>query len=39
MQDLDFETARFSDLDWIMEWNCRIGLGFEKPKSVHLCQL
>jgi len=33
-----FETICFPDLDfdWILKWNCWIGLGFEKPKSVHL---
>ena len=34
---MNFETVSSSDLDWILKWNCRFGLGFEKPKSVHLC--
>jgi len=35
---MDFETVSLSelDLDWILKWNCRIGLGFEKRKSIHL---
>jgi len=36
-QDLDFETVSLSKLDLILKWNCWLGLGFEKPKSVHLC--
>jgi len=27
-----------ADLDWILKWNCEIGFGFEKSKSVHLCR-
>jgi len=27
----------FSDLDMDFEMKYRIGFGFEKPKSVHLC--
>jgi len=28
---LDFEAVSLYDLvfDWILKWNCRIGLGFE----------
>jgi len=33
---LDFETVSLTDLDWILKCNYRIGLGFEKPKSVHI---
>jgi len=33
-----FETVSLLDFDCILNWNCQIGLGFEKLKSVHLQQ-
>jgi len=33
---LEFETDSLQDLDWILKWNSWVGLGFEKPISVHL---
>jgi len=36
-QDLEMELSVYRI--WILKRNCLIGLGFEKPKSVHLCLL